>query len=168
MPTVKEGPAGAIVVSRWRGRYITYQLSDEGFDLLRSRYGATLGSEIGVPTLLELKRLGHLGTRRQRRLQRLARERTLFDPPLPPEPVPPPRPAFTPAPAPTIAPAAPAAPATRACLSCPASVPVTANFCARCGRGVRAPSSTDSPVLAYAWAVGLVILTVMVLVAVNR
>lgn len=166
MPTVKEGPAGPIVVSRWRGRYITYQLSDEGLNLLRSRYGATLGSEIGVPTLLELKRLGHLGTRRQRRLQRLARERGLFDPPPAGKPVQRPNPVFTPPPAPP--PVAPAAPATRACLSCASSVPVTANFCARCGCAARAASSGDSPVLAYAWALGLVILVVIVRTALNR
>jgi hypothetical protein len=158
MPTVKDGPEGLIIVSKRRGSYITHQLSPEGARFLEARYGAAAGSEIDVPTLLELKRQGYAYTKRQRRGGYPGgysagsadgyRRKYVVDPPI----------TDPPAPAPT-----------RTCQACLTHVPASAHYCARCGRPMsgRPPAGTDAS-STVAWIVAAIIAFVALFIFLSR
>lgn len=134
MPTVKRTSHGYTILSRYRRRVVTHQLSADGEEWLSDRYGLNgqiEGLEIDVPTLMELRDMGFAyirgGKPWPKKTFRPDRRPALFDPPrappTPPPVVPPPAP---PTPTPTIR-----------CPGCGLLVHPTVLFCGRCGYSLK-------------------------------
>jgi hypothetical protein len=125
MPTVKRDKDGYNVVSKRWGKFCTHQVSPEGEEFLRDRYGPIDGLAIDHDTFFELKRRNMIYVRRV------------------PAPKPSPRATVAPSPFPqqTVI-------EVVLCQECGRKSPVGAKFCDKCGRPfVMGPSRPQAPVV---------------------